>query len=80
MRRKFKGPHFHYNYTPLKQLGKHVHIYYDPSDYLLYVSSKQFNLNENTANFDPRPDADGLTADFRNLGSYGDEIFKMIPV
>jgi hypothetical protein len=79
MRRKFKGPHFHYNYTPLKQLGKHVHIYYDPSDYLLYVSSKQFNLNENTADFDPRPDADGLTADFRNLGSYGDEIFKKDP-
>lgn len=79
MRRKFKGPHFHYNYTPLKQLGKHVHIYYDPSDYLLYVSSKQFNLNENTATFDPRPDAEGLTADFRNLGSYGDEIFKNDP-
>lgn len=79
MRRKFKGPHFHYNYTPLKQLGKHVHIYYDPSDYLLYVSSKQFNLNENTASFDPRPDAEGLTADFRNLGSYGDEIFKQDP-
>lgn len=79
MRRKFKGPHFHYNYTPLKQLGKHVHIYYDPSDYLLYVSSKQFNLNENTATFDPRPDAEGLTADFRNLGSYGDEIFKNEP-
>lgn len=79
MRRKFKGPHFHYNYTPLKQLAKHVHIYYDPSDYLLYVSSKQFNLNENTAAFDPHPDADGLTADFRNLGSYGDEIFKKDP-
>lgn len=79
MRRKFKGPHFHYNYTPLKQLAKHVHIYYDPSDYLLYVSSKQFNLNENTAAFDPRPDAEGLTTDFRNLGSYGDEIFKKDP-
>ncbi|MGX5857502.1 alpha/beta hydrolase [Dyadobacter jiangsuensis] len=79
MRRKFKGPHFHYNYTPLKQLAKHVHIYYDPSDYLLYVSSKQFNLNANTANFDPQPDAEGLTADFRNLGTYGDEIFKKDP-
>ncbi|SDF50441.1 Alpha/beta hydrolase of unknown function [Dyadobacter soli] len=79
MRRKFKGPHFHYNYTPLKQLAKNVHIYYDPSDYLLYVSSKQFNLNENTAAFDPRPDAEGLTTDFRNLGSYGDEIFKNDP-
>ncbi|MCF0074446.1 alpha/beta hydrolase [Dyadobacter sp. CY261] len=79
MRRKFKGPHFHYNYTPLKQLAKHVHIYYDPSDYLLYVSSKQFNLNEDTGNFDPRPDAEGLTTDFRNLGSYGDEIFKKDP-
>ncbi|MDR6805405.1 hypothetical protein J2Y45_002286 [Dyadobacter sp. BE34] len=79
MRRKFKGPHFHYNYTPLKQLAKHVHIYYDPSDYLLYVSSKQFNLNANTATFDPRPDAEGLTTDFRNLGSYGDEIFKKDP-
>ncbi|GGM94179.1 hypothetical protein GCM10010967_29230 [Dyadobacter beijingensis] len=79
MRRKFKGPHFHYNYTPLKQLAKNVHIYYDPSDYLLYVSSKQFNLNANTAQFDPRPDANGLTTDFRNLGSYGDEIFKKDP-
>lgn len=79
MRRKFKGPHFHYNYAPLKQLGKHVHIYYDPSDYLLYVSSKQFNLNANTAEFNPRPDADGLTTDFRNLGTYGDQIFKNDP-
>ncbi|MBO9613030.1 MAG: alpha/beta hydrolase [Dyadobacter sp.] len=79
MRRKFRGPHFHYNYAPLKQLGKHVHIYYDPSDYLLYVSSKQFNLNANTAEFNPRPDADGLTTDFRNLGTYGDQIFKNDP-
>ena len=43
------------------------------------MSSKQFNLNANTASFDPRPDAEGLTADFRNLGSYGDEIFKKDP-
>ncbi|MGV3602797.1 MAG: alpha/beta hydrolase [Dyadobacter fermentans] len=79
MRRKFKGPHFHYNYTPLKRLAKNVHIYYDPSDYLLYVSSKQFNLNANSATFDPRADAEGLTTDFRNLGSYGDEVFKNDP-
>ena len=71
-----KNNHYDYNLTPLKKLGKKVHIYYNSRDYLLYVSTKKFNGN-NSFMFDPKPDNEGITTDYRNLGNFGESIFKI---
>ncbi|MCF2518545.1 alpha/beta hydrolase [Dyadobacter sp. CY351] len=69
-----KGRHYHYDLSPLKDLGARVHIYHNSADYLLYVSSKQ-SYGIDHVFFDNRPDSMGITTDYRTLGNYGKDIF-----
>ena len=73
--RNSNGKNFEYNFGPLKRLSDHIHVYYNPLDYLLYISTKGYNGNKKIANFDPKPDSQGITADYRTLGNYGSGIF-----
>jgi len=70
-----KGKHYTYNFTPLTKLASKVHIFYNELDYLLYLSTQKFNGNKSMGIFNSKPDAKGITTDYRNLGNYGRALF-----
>ncbi|MCF2447700.1 alpha/beta hydrolase [Dyadobacter sp. CY345] len=70
-----RGKHFMYSLAPLKKLSANVHVYYNELDYLLYLSTQKFNGNKSDGKFDPKPDIEGITTDYRNLGNYGRALF-----
>ena len=62
------GLNFHYQFSRLKELGEHVHVFYDKYDYLLYSSTKKFVGKRNLRR---AKDKLAVTQDYRNLGNYG---------
>jgi hypothetical protein len=65
------GQDYLYKYAGLRNLANKVHVFYDKYDYLLYSSTKKFVEKGDLKDAKTREARLAITADYRNLGNYG---------
>lgn len=77
------GQDYMYKYAGLRNLANKVHVFYDRYDYLLYSSTKKFVEKGDLKNAKTKDARLAITADYRNLGNYGnteiDKSERLVP-